>query len=279
MVKKFKVVFEEFGSKLDKIDETESVDYIVDRIISMIKDIEMHSTDIDAFNGAIEAFSLSRVYPKTLLGCLCIPSSYIPFIRTMNIGSNISKLMIDPKIYGIISKIHKIHDITFGNVFKYDDISSAKRATVGYILDVPAESYPNASNLFDLQLRIRDTLYDIANRLKSKIETFCSLTVHEIVESLIDILHADSIGDDDIGLECFYNVILTKRNIAGIDLENIDLSLYQDILTDLDRLGTNVISDFESMWGSYPERLMLYTRVKLLLFRTKLAIKSSKGEV
>lgn len=230
-------------------------------MLSILRWIDENARDIDMFLGARDAFGHSTFKDKNIVMCLCSPITMISKLRGLGFVGPIYSLMTDVTVY-----TKPIMDmIDFDAMFMFDDRGMSKRALVGYIMDIPDDAYPLVERFMDLKSAIWDKCLDIASHLKEKYSVLCGSTLDELTQIVIDCSYGDAIGNDNTGMETFYNkfvdlCVINIREIGGSEIHSY-------IINKLTEVGEFIAEQLDWFWRTYPQRLMLYERLKVQLFR------------
>lgn len=230
--------------------------------LRFISTLDRGLKNVDMFLGAKDAFKeLTRVEVNKLM-CLASPITMITRLRMLGLSDLIFMLMSSSDPYD--SKI-PVSKIKFSDMFYYDDRSMVQRALVGYIMEIPEDSYPLTERFIDLKTTIWNKCLEIASQLKNKYTMFASTGYSELTSAIIDCSYGDSIGNEKYGIDVFYNKFI------GINVGDLVASgesdVYNTIVDGLSNIGSYIASQLDYFWNNYTQRLMLYMRLKIQLFR------------
>lgn len=236
-------------------------------MMDVLHSLDYNVKDLDVFLGARDAFVQDKYKMKNILMLLCSPMTQVLKLRMLGFTNSMYSLMTEPDIY----KGVPLKDIKFDNVFIYDDRGMCKRALIGYIMDIPAEAFPLSDKFYDLKNKVWDACLDLAINLKDKYSILNNTSYDELTQIIIDCSYGDAIGNDEHGVEEFYNKFV---DLFLINIRHIGASEVHDLLIGkLTEIGEMIIDELDWFWLTIPQRLMLYLRVKLQLFRLNPNIK------
>lgn len=243
------------------LDNVRDDDDIVMSMLDLLNTLDNTLSDLSLFLGARAAFAEPRFHKKNIYMLLSAPITTISKLRTLGFTDTISSLMMDPTLYNIID----CGRLTFTSMFKYDDQGMAKRALIGYLMDIPFDAFPNSEKFYDLKVKVWNECLDLAKKLKEKYSTFVNVSYSELTQVIIDCSYGDAIGNDETGEEEFYNKFI---GMSLVDIRYIGGNQLHDYLvTKITEIGDKLLEDFEWGWSRSPQRLMLYLRLKTQLFR------------
>lgn len=231
-------------------------------MLEILRDLDEEIDTIDTFYGARDAFGSRDFRNINALMCVCSPISFMSKLRGLGFVSTISTLMTNNTVYSE----EVLNRLKFDDVFIYDDKLSIKRSMINYIMEIPYDSFPLSEKFDDLKTEIWNRCLKIAIKLKEKFNSMTySVPLDELTQILIDSSHLDAIGNDDIGIETFYNKFV---GLCGYDISEIcGTDMHSFIISELTEVGRYVTDRFEWFWSTYPQRLMLYIRLKVQTYR------------
>ncbi len=230
--------------------------------LRFISTLDRGLKNVDMFLGAKDAFKeLTRIEVNKLI-CLASPITMITRLRMLGLSDLIFMLMSSSDSYDSRIPVSKIK---FSDMFQYDDRSMVQRALVGYIMEIPEDSYPLTERFIDLKTTIWNKCLEIASQLKNKYTMFASTGYSELTSAIIDCSYGDSIGNEKYGIDVFYNKFI------GINVGDLvgsgESDVYSTIVDGLSNIGSYIVSQLDYFWDNYVQRLMLYMRLKIQLFR------------
>ena len=94
---------------------------------------------------------------------------------------------------------------------------------------------------------------------------FASTGYYELTSAIIDCSYGDSIGNEKYGIDVFYNKFIGIH--VGDLVGSGESDVYSTIVDGLSNIGSYIVSQLDYFWDSYVQRLMLYMRLKIQLFR------------
>ena len=230
--------------------------------LRFISTLDRGLKNVDMFLGAKDAFKeLTRIEVNKLI-CLASPITMITRLRMLGLSDLIFMLMSSSDSYDSEIPVSKIK---FSDMFQYDDRSMVQRALVGYIMEIPEDSYPLTERFIDLKTTIWNKCLEIASQLKNKYTMFASTGYSELTSAIIDCSYGDSIGNEKYGIDVFYNKFIGIH--VGDLVGSGESDVYSTIVDGLSNIGSYIVSQLDYFWDSYVQRLMLYMRLKIQLFR------------
>ena len=230
--------------------------------LRFISTLDRGLKNVDMFLGAKDAFKeLTRIEVNKLI-CLASPITMITRLRMLGLSDLIFMLMSSSDSYDSRIPVSKIK---FSDMFQYDDRSMVQRALVGYIMEIPEDSYPLTERFIDLKTTIWNKCLEIASQLKNKYTMFASTGYSELTSAIIDCSYGDSIGNEKYGIDVFYNKFIGIH--VGDLVGSGEGDVYSTIVDGLSNIGSYIVSQLDYFWDSYVQRLMLYMRLKIQLFR------------
>ena len=245
----------------DLLNKVPDDDDIAISMLNVLTELDNTLSNISLFLGARSAFTQPEFYKKNIYMLVSAPISTISKLRTLGFTETMVSLMMDPMAYNIID----CKSLTFDKIFKCDDHGMVKRALIGYLMDIPYEAFPYPDKFYDLKVKIWNYCLDLAKSLKERYSTFVNISYEELTQVIIDCSYGDAIGNDETGEEEFYNKFL---GISFVDIREIGGNQLHGYLTvKIAEIGDKLLEDFEWIWMSSPQRLMLYLRLKMQLFR------------
>lgn len=198
--------------------------------------------------------------------CCFTPIESIPALRFIGLSRAMSYLISDINAYSVIKpKTFKLEDM-----FYAEDMGAMRVAILPYIMSILSENMPMADKFEDLKVYIWNRLLTIATWLKESTDILpAMITYDEVIAILLDACYCNGIGNDDNGERLFYDMFIGTYSVLGFtrnDLPDIG-AIYGRILTDLTNIGCDVMNKMDSIWSSFPHRLIIYMNLKHMMFR------------
>lgn len=243
-------------SKIDNDDENVSISMV--KVLTTLNDMQ---SNLDLFAGARAAFAQPQFHVKNIHMLLSAPISTIPKLRIFGFTETMISLMMDPTVYHIVN----CSSIPFETIFKCDDHGMVKRALIGYIMDIPYDVFPKSDKFYDLKVKVWNNCLELAKNLKDTYSIFANVSYEELTQVIIDCSYGDAIGNDEHGDEEFFNKFI---RVSFLDIREIGgYQLHGYLLSKITEIGDKLLDEFEWTWMSSPQRLMLYLRLKMQLFK------------
>lgn len=235
---------------------------IIENTLRVLRELDSIADDLDTFLGARDAFAQPEFRRFTYYMCLGCPVHALTKLRGLGFAHTIYTLMVDSNLYP--KEIMK--ELTYKDVFSCDDIGMIARSIVGFIMDIPDGLFPIPEKFLDLTNKVWDKCLEIAMTLQQKYSILCNVKLEDLIPIVIECTHGDAIGNDDTGMETFYNkfvdmCIINIREIGGSEIHSY-------LINKLTEVGIMILEELDWTWGLSPQRLMLYVRLKVLLYRT-----------
>lgn len=229
-------------------------------MLNVLRFLDDEITSIDMFVGARDAFTSENLQDVNMMMCLCSPVTFMSKLRGLGFVTPIHSCMTNPNIY----KKEIMDRVDFNTMFEYDDRGAFKRALVGYVMEIPDEAYPLVERFMDLKIEVWNKCLNIAINLHNQYSLLPESHLSELVNIIIDSSYGDAIGDDSIGIETFYNKFIS---MCIIDPKEIGPDAHAYIINELTKIGEYIADKLDWFWRLYPQRLMLYMRLKVQMYR------------
>lgn len=239
--------------------EFERDDCVV-KMLNVLRFLDDEMTSIDMFVGARDAFTSDTLQDVNMMMCLCSPVTFMSKLRGLGFVTPIHSCMTNPTIY----KKEILNRVDFNTMFEYDDRGAFKRALVGYIMEIPDEVFPLLERFMDLKIEVWNRCLNIAVNLTSKFSILPGEHLNELVTTIIESSYGDAIGSDNIGVETFYNKFIS---MCIVDIKEIGSDAHAYIINELTSIGEYIAEKMDWFWRTYPQRLMLYMRLKVQMYR------------
>lgn len=243
-------------------------------IVNIIEKLNNALQTVDDINNATKIFYNDLYASKVAVICLYAPISYIDTLRRIGL-SNFFYHIFDTKVN--LVNCMNLSNVKIETVFRYDEMSSFKRSYIAYLYNLPNKMLGNEEIGQEIKINIWNALVNVANQMKDIYGCNLSDSIDFIVSELIEICHNDTICNDYIGMETFYNKFLKGYNF---NMYYNGAGLYEQVIHMVTVAASNIINFYEQALANHPnkiyiamhqklERYRFYSEIEMKLYPTK----------